>query len=75
MSDEHTPEQDPRVKRLTDLWVHLIVHTSYRGYVVAHVDGRTSSITCLACGLTSFDPTDLAEKYCGACQVFHDATP
>lgn len=61
-----------RSKRLADLMIHLVGHTNYRGYVIAHVDGTTSSITCLICGLTSFNPTDLAEKYCGACHVFHE---
>ncbi len=63
---------DERAGRLAKLWVHLVGHRSYRGYVIAHVDGHTSTITCLTCGLTSFNPTDLAEKYCGACHVFHE---
>jgi hypothetical protein len=61
-----------RTAELAKLWIHLIGHRTYRGYVIAHVDGKTSSITCLTCGLTSFNPTDLAEKYCGACHVFHE---
>ncbi len=65
-------DDDSRQTRLTKLWVHLIGHKSYRGYVVAHVDGVTSSITCLICGRTSFNPTDIAQKYCGACHVFHE---
>lgn len=31
-----------------------------------------SSITCLKCGLTSFNSFDVKEKYCGHCSVFHD---
>ena len=38
-------------------------------YVLAH-DG--SSITCLGCGMTSHNPTDVAERYCGHCHVFHE---
>lgn len=33
-------------------------------------DGR--SITCLRCGKTSHNPTDVAEYYCGNCKVFHE---
>jgi len=33
-------------------------------------DGR--SITCHVCGLTSWNPNDVAQKYCGCCHVFHD---
>ena len=29
-------------------------------------------ITCPFCGRTSAHPTDAAERYCGACHVFHD---
>jgi len=30
-------------------------------------------ITCRICHLTSAHPRDVAEKYCGRCQIFHDA--
>jgi hypothetical protein len=30
------------------------------------------SITCTGCGRTSWNPHDVAERYCGACKVFHD---
>jgi len=33
-------------------------------------DGR--SITCRTCGLTSYNPNDVAQQYCGRCHVFHD---
>jgi hypothetical protein len=33
-------------------------------------DGR--AIRCLACGLTSYHPRDVAEKYCGFCHRFHE---
>jgi hypothetical protein len=29
-------------------------------------------ITCLDCGLTSWNPNDVAERYCGGCHEFHD---
>jgi len=33
------------------------------------------SIVCPRCHARSFHPRDIAEKYCGACHAFHDATP
>ena len=33
-------------------------------------DGK--SITCLRCKLTSDNPYDVEEHYCGNCHVFHD---
>jgi hypothetical protein len=32
------------------------------------------SIVCPRCHARSYHPRDIAEKYCGACQSFHDAT-
>lgn len=32
----------------------------------------TRSITCLHCGLTSYHPQDMENKYCGKCHIFHD---
>jgi hypothetical protein len=65
---------DERTDRLTKLLIHLIGHTTCTGYVIALTDGHTLSITCLICGATSFNPSDVREKYCGACHVFHEAT-
>jgi hypothetical protein len=33
-------------------------------------DGK--SITCLDCGLTSWNPYDVIRRYCGVCHKFHD---
>jgi hypothetical protein len=30
-----------------------------------------ASITCLLCDRTSHHPSDVAEKYCGHCHIFH----
>lgn len=35
------------------------------------VDGGRA-IRCLKCGTTSHNPTDVRERYCGFCRVFHD---
>jgi ribosomal protein L37E len=34
------------------------------GYVVA--------IKCTLCGMTSYNPNDIKEKYCGNCHRFHE---
>lgn len=35
-------------------------------------DSDRRGIMCLTCGRTSWHPQDVAHKYCGACQVFHE---
>lgn len=42
-----------------------------KGYVIREVDGKRA-ITCLACGLTSHNTNDVAQKYCGHCHRFHE---
>ena len=32
-------------------------------------DGR--SITCCRCGMTSHNPSDVSQRYCGHCKIFH----
>jgi len=33
---------------------------------------NASSITCPQCGLTSYNPHDIVNRYCGNCHAFHD---
>lgn len=33
-------------------------------------DGK--AIKCCVCGLTSYHPEDVGNRYCGKCHVFHD---
>ena len=40
------------------------------GYALGQ-DERGASITCLACGRTSYNANDVAQRYCGNCHVFH----
>ena len=42
-------------------------------YLITRVFGRTNqeSITCLVCGMTSYHPTDVAQKYCANCHQWH----
>lgn len=32
-------------------------------------------IVCLCCGLGSFNPNDVEERFCGFCNRFHDDVP
>lgn len=32
-------------------------------------------IRCLVCKLTSHNPHDVSERYCGKCHIFHDDPP
>lgn len=58
--DKMGPETDPKVLRL------LLAEAGAR--LVAPLCGK---FRCPRCGITSSNPTDLAEGYCGAC---HDWT-
>lgn len=43
--------------------------------VVVSKDGEVTfpqSITCPACGMTSHNPNDVKEKYCGNCHKYYD---
>jgi ribosomal protein S27AE len=78
-ADYPTPtERATRTERLADFLVHLLGHTHCTGYALTQIEQsgvETAAITCLRCGLSSFNPTDIAEKYCGACHVFHEERP
>ena len=41
-------------------------------YVLVQEPGKPPSITCRTCGKTSYHPTDIAQRYCGHCHVFHE---
>lgn len=34
---------------------------------------KQESITCFRCGMTSWSPDDVREKYCGNCHAYHEA--
>jgi hypothetical protein len=50
-----------------------------RGYDLVYVLERgrlVLGIRCHTCERVSFHPTDIEQRYCGACHVFHeDAAP
>jgi ribosomal protein L37E len=33
--------------------------------------GQAIAITCLRCGLTSYNLNDVVNRYCGNCHLFH----
>lgn len=35
--------------------------------------GVCAGIVCGTCGMTSWNPRDVLERYCGKCHVFHEA--
>lgn len=40
--------------------------------VIAEGGRLVLGIRCHTCGRTSFNPTDIRERFCGACHVFHE---
>ena len=48
----------------------ILLERGIRYFVSRAATGETS-ITCVACGMTSHNPTDIERKYCGNCHVFH----
>jgi len=39
------------------------------------IDPEGDWIKCLICGLTSYNPADVQNHYCGNCHIFHDEEP
>lgn len=44
-------------------------------YIIEIAENGRASITCRHCGHVSWNPKDVAEKYCAACHVFHEELP
>ena len=42
-----------------------------RTYVINENDPKGRSITCLVCMMTSYNPHDILNLYCGHCHMFH----
>jgi hypothetical protein len=48
------------------------------GYDLIVVEDRSRlvlGIRCQTCRRISFHPTDVQQRYCGACRVFHEEAP
>lgn len=41
-------------------------------YTINYEFGKPKSITCNICNMTSHNPNDIAHKYCGNCEEFHE---
>ena len=58
------------VTKLAERWLqrkgYTVIAPSYR----LGIDGK--SITCLRCGMTSYNRSNIANRFCGKCQIFHD---
>lgn len=33
--------------------------------------GKDEAVKCLVCGLTSYNPNDVMQRYCGKCHKYH----
>lgn len=64
------------------IWLGMVLACYYVNRAYAFIHKRIScmknfkltemSITCPKCGMTSHNPNDVRERYCGNCQVFID---
>lgn len=41
-------------------------------YAILEARPGVPAIQCLKCGMVSFHPKDIEERYCGHCHEFHD---
>jgi hypothetical protein len=62
--------------------VHRAVHVKAQGVLIDYFLGKFkpasyiiaadgNSITCVRCGLTSYNANDVAQRYCAKCKLFH----
>lgn len=36
------------------------------------IDGKPMAIQCIKCGMISYNPNDIYQRYCGKCHEFHE---
>jgi len=65
----HSPLDPGNVER--DKVIEGVLNAMY-GPVAYHIAMDGKSITCHTCGLTSYHPKDVEQRYCGKCHKFHD---
>jgi hypothetical protein len=41
-------------------------------YRIEEAEDGLRKITCLICGMTSYNQNDVEQKYCGSCHQFHN---
>jgi hypothetical protein len=56
-----------------DRWIELVIVTAHK---VLNLERKPMSdepyIKCKTCSLTSYNPNDIKEKFCGRCHKFHE---
>jgi ribosomal protein L37E len=57
-------------KRRADRRRAALVEYGCATYWLVHREKRPA-IRCLCCGIDSYNPTDIAEKFCGFCDAWH----
>lgn len=62
----------PKLK-LTELKAYADRDMPIQNQFAISPDGE--SITCLACGMTSYNKGDIHYRYCGKCKKFHHGEP
>jgi hypothetical protein len=40
--------------------------------IILNDEGRGHAIKCFNCGLTSYHPKDVSNRFCGKCHIFHE---
>jgi hypothetical protein len=79
---EEWPHRD-RSDRLMSLVLASCACGSCKSYMVATINDllrpavrmAQPSIACPSCGKTSYNPTDVSERFCGNCHLFHNQMP
>ena len=54
------------------MWSTLTMCKIPKTYKITFKNGVPQSITCLKCQMTSHNPNDIEQKYCGRCHIFHE---
>lgn len=72
---EGQPCNWPAGHKWSSKWTEVTCPHCQRGRNIAptfHISMDGKSITCLRCKVTSHNPEDVAQHYCGRCHVHHD---
>ena len=68
--DHRTTRLDRATERRLEMRRQRLV--TYAVTVESPALSMRKSITCLCCGKTSYNETDIRERFCGWCNVFHE---
>jgi uncharacterized OB-fold protein len=65
-----------RVHVMTNDRIEVLKHGIGYDLVVHRTTGRlVMGIRCHTCGRVSYHPTDIDERYCGACKAYYETGP